>query len=210
MKSQRVGFIFLLGVLLMLGGPGAVLASDVTDSIKTTVDKVLEIVSSEQYKKDKKLRRQKMRELIDARFSYEQMSMRSLAEEWNKRSDPEKQEFVGLFGKLLENSYASKIESYRDEKINYMSEDIKGEHAMVKTEIQRKDGNIAIDYKMIKVGGAWKVYDFIIEGVSMVRNYRTQFTKIIQKDSFKTLVDKLSAKIVELDADDGKAKNHDL
>jgi phospholipid transport system substrate-binding protein len=96
---------------------------------------------------------------------------------------------------LLENSYANKLEAYRDEKINYLDEIIKGRYALVKTEVVRRSSTIGVDYKLINENGNWMVYDFVIEGVSMIRNYRSQFTKIIRRDSYEVLVQKLKEKI---------------
>jgi phospholipid transport system substrate-binding protein len=102
---------------------------------------------------------------------------------------------------LLENSYASKLEAYRDEKINYVDEIIKGKYALVKTEVVRRSSTIGVDYKLIEENGKWQVYDFVIEGVSMIRNYRSQFTKIIRRDSYEILVQKLTDKINEIEQD---------
>ena len=203
----------LAALFLVAGSPVAESAqTQVTTDLKATIDKVLDIVRDEKYKADAKARRKLLREVIDARFSYEQMSMRSLAQDWNVRTPEEKKQFVDLFGKLLESSYASKIESYRDEKINYTQEEIKDGYAMIKTEIVRKSDTIPVDYKLVNVGGKWLIYDFIIEGVSMIRNYRSQFSKIIQKESYGGLVKKLSDKISELESSngDGKTDNHNL
>jgi phospholipid transport system substrate-binding protein len=96
---------------------------------------------------------------------------------------------------LLENSYANKLESFSNEKINYLDEVVKGEYALVKTEVVRKATTMRVDYKLIRENGVWQVYDFVIEGVSMVRNYRAQFTKVIHKHSYEILVQKLTDKI---------------
>ena len=191
--------------------PFTVSASQITDDLKNTIDEIIKIVTDESLKNDQQARRGKIRRTIAKRFNYRQMVMRSLAKSWNDRTPQEREEFIQLFKKLLENSYARKIESYRDEKINYLNEIIKGNYAQVKTEIVRKDGNIAVDYRLIKeANGDWKVYDFVIEGVSMIRNYRSQFSRIIQKDSYKELVKKLSAKIDELELDDGDGASENL
>ena len=173
--------------------------SEVTGKLKSTIDKVIAIVKDENLKKDKQSRRVALRKAIDERFNYRQMVMRSLAKNWDPRSDQERQQFISLFKSLLENSYANKIESYGDEKINYLSEVIKGKYALVKTEVVRSSSTIAVDYKLIQENGDWQVYDFVIEGVSMIRNYRSQFTKIIRKDSYGVLVQKLTDKINELE-----------
>ena len=212
MRTARSSFRFVLALsLFFFGGiSAATAATQVTNDLKATIDKVINIVSDEKYKVDKKAHRKQLREVIDARFSYEQMGMRSLAQDWNDRTPEEKKQFVELFGKLLENSYASKIESYRDEKINYTTEDIKDGYAMVKTEIVRKSDTIPVDYKLINVNGQWLIYDFIIEGVSIIRNYRSQFGKIILKESYSGLVKKLTAKIEELEASGENVKSDNL
>ena len=173
--------------------------SEITGKLKSTIDKVIAIVKDENLRSDKQGRRAALRKTIDERFDYRQMVMRSLAKNWDLRSDQERQEFIGLFKSLLENSYASKLESYSDEKINYTNEMIKGKYALVKTEVVRPSSTIAVDYKLIQENGDWRVYDFVIEGVSMIRNYRSQFTKIIRKDSYEILVQKLTDKINEIE-----------
>lgn len=215
MNPTRFKFQFVSLALTVLffvaGSPAAESAqTQVTSDLKATIDRVLEIVKDEKLKADTKNRRKLMREAIDARFSYEQMSMRSLAQDWNDRTTDEKKQFVDLFGRLLESSYASKIESYRDEKITYKEEEIKDGYAMVKTEIVRKSDSIPVDYKLINVNGKWLIYDFIIEGVSIIRNYRSQFSKIIQKEAYGGLVKKLSDKLIELDTSSGNAKSDNL
>ncbi len=132
------------------------------------------------------------------------MVMRSLAKNYKDRSDKEREEFTRLFKKLLENSYASKIENYQDETIKYVKEQVKGKYALVNTEIIRKDGTINVDYKLINEDGKWTVYDFVIEEVSLIRNYRSQFSKIIKTESYGALVSKLSKKIKDLESNQNK------
>ena len=191
-------FVIALIVSLVLASP-CFADSGITGQLKGTIDKVIKIVKDDNLKSDKKSRRVALRKAIDERFNYRQMVMRSLAKNWDPRSDQEKQQFTLLFKALLENSYANKLESYQDEKIDYLGETIKGKYALVKTEVVRPSSTIAVDYKLIQENGAWRVYDFVIEGVSMIRNYRSQFTKIIRKDSYEVLVQKLTDKINELE-----------
>jgi len=185
-------------------------ASDIADKIKTTIDQVIDVVKDPALKSNKELRRQRLKEIIGARFNYRQMVMRSLAKAWDDISEKEREEFIELYKKLLENSYAGKIENFSDEVINYTGEQVKGEYALVKTEIVRKDGVVSVDYKLIKDGGDWMVYDFVIEGVSMVRNYRSQFTQIIRKDSYQVLVQKLTNKIQQLELNNGEGTSENL
>ena len=178
--------------------------SEITSSVRQTIDNVLEIVSDPGLKNNPTLRREKLRETISLRFNYKQMVMRSLAKNYKSRTDKEREKFTGLFKRLLENSYATKIENYKNEKIDYVGEQIKGKYALVKTQIVRNDGTIDVDYKLIKEEGKWMVYDFVIEEVSLIRNYRSQFSKIIKTESYGALVSKLSKKINDLETTQDK------
>ena len=201
------GYVFIAIYLFLETGQLSA-ESQITADLRGTIDQVLKIVSDKNLQKDPTLRREKLRQAIALRFNYKQMVMRSLAKNYNERSDEEREEFTGLFKKLLENSYASKIENYQDETINYVDEKIKGNYAMVRTQIVRKDGVIDVDYKMLKDNGQWLVYDFVIEGVSLIRNYRSQFSKIISTESYGALVSKLSKKVDDLEAKkDADAEN---
>ena len=203
MKRQRF-FIHLVvvGLMVHLSMVSECFAgSEVTSQLKGTIEKVIKITQDEALKNDKQARRVALRKTIAKRFNYRQMVRRSLAKNWDARSDQERQEFIALFKSLLENSYANKLEAYQDEKINYVDEIVKGKYALVKTEVVRKSSTIGVDYKLIQENGNWKVYDFVIEGVSMIRNYRSQFTKIIRRDSYEVLVQKLTDKINEIEQD---------
>ena len=191
-----------VSVFMTFGGLSLATASEITDSLKIAIDKTIKIVADPRYENDKTARRAAMRAIIDSKFYYTEMGRRSLAKNWNGLSLEQRKEFIGLFSKLLENSYASKIESYRDEKIIYRDEIVKGEYAMVKTRIQRADDKIDVDYKLKRADGQWLIYDFVIEKVSMIRNYRSQFSKIIKRGSYKVLIEKLTTKLAELGDDD--------
>jgi len=169
--------------------------SEITNKLKNTINKVISTLNDEALKNDLPARRAILRKTINAQFNYRQMVMRSLAKNWDVRSAEEQQLFIALFKSLLENSYANKLESFSNEKINYLDEVVKGEYALVKTEVVRKATTMGVDYKLVRENGVWQVYDFVIEGVSMVRNYRAQFTKIIHKHSYEVLVQKLTDKI---------------
>ncbi len=209
-NHAKVGFAVISFVVMCLFLSPNVFAGDITNSVKATIDEVIEIVTDDSLKSQETTRRQKLRDAIGKRFNYKQMVMRSLKRDWNNRTPKEREDFQKLFKRLLENSYASKIESYSDEVINYKNEIVKGQYALVKTEIVRNDSTIEVDYKLIRDKGEWKVYDFVIEGVSMIHNYYSQFTKIIRKESFDALVERLSAKIEEIESTDKKSKSESL
>ena len=190
----------LIAVSLFFSAGEVFAESKITADIRGTIDQVMEIIADQNLKSNPVLKREKLRQVIGLRFNFKQMVMRSLAKNYKDLSDAERKEFTSLFKKLLENSYASKIENYKDEQINYVDEKIKGKYAMVRTQIVRKDGVVDVDYKMLKDGDQWLVYDFVIEGVSLIRNYKSQFSKIISTESYAALVSKLSKKVDELEA----------
>ena len=201
-KIVQIGTILFFFLLSLAGDVFA--NSPITSELKQTIDEVIQIVSDPDLKKTPKLRREKLRKTIGFRFNYKQMVRRSLARNYKNRTNKEREEFTGLFKKLLENSYASKIENYQDETINYVDEKVKGKYALVKTEIVRKNGTIDVDYKLINENGRWTVYDFVIEEVSLIRNYRSQFSKIIKTESYGALVTKLTKKIKDLESSQDK------
>jgi phospholipid transport system substrate-binding protein len=190
----------LIAVYLFFSAGEVFAESKITAGIRGTIDQVLEIIADQNLRSNPVLKREKLRQVIGLRFNYKQMVMRSLSKNYKDRSDAERKEFTSLFKKLLENSYASKIENYKDESINYVDEQVKGKYALVRTQIVRKDGVVDVDYKMLKDGDQWLVYDFVIEGVSLIRNYKSQFSKIISTESYAALVSKLSKKVDELEA----------
>jgi len=173
-------------------------------------------VTNPEYKNDRPTRRAKMKNIIFPKFNFLEMGKRSLGKKhWKQISPEERKAFVDLFGKLLENSYANKLEHYSDEKINYVDEIVKGRYAMVKTEVVRKNDTINVDYKLIESPSNWRVYDIVVEGVSLIKNYRSQFGKIIHNDSFDALMEKLNAKVKKLEANevdknDDNEKNDNL
>ena len=201
-KILQIGTILFFFLLSLAGDVFA--NSPITSELKQTIDEVIQIVSDPDLKKTPKLRREKLRKTIGFRFNYNQMVRRSLARNYKNRTNKEREEFTGLFKKLLENSYASKIENYQDETINYVDEKVKGKYALVKTELVRKNGTIDVDYKLINENGRWTVYDFVIEEVSLIRNYRSQFSKIIKTESYGALVAKLTKKIKDLESNQDK------
>ena len=165
--------------------------------IKKTIDDVIDILKNEELKKpDKGADRQaELRRVIGERFDYEEMSKRSLALHWKKISAKEKQEFIPLFSDLLERSYINKIESYTDEQILYTNENIDDGYAVVKTKIiTKRNVEVPIEYRLSKKNNQWRVYDVVIEGVSLINNYRNQFNKIIRQDSYQELVQRMKNK----------------
>ena len=169
------------------------------DDVRKTVDEVVRIVADKETKKNEQKRRQALKKTISVIFDYGEMAKRSLGKHWNERTAAEKKQFVDLFATLLENSYAGKIESYNQERIVYLKESVEGEYAEVKSKVVTpKRDEYALDYRLINKGGRWLVYDVVIEGVSLVSNYRTQFNRIITGQGYGELVKKLRTKSEEI------------
>jgi phospholipid transport system substrate-binding protein len=172
-----------------------------TDDVKKSVDEVVRIVSDKEMKKSETKRRQALKKTISTLFDYSEMAKRSLGKHWNVRTAAEKKQFADLFATLLENSYAGKIESYNNEKIVYIKEIVEDDFAEVKSKVvTAARDEFTLDYRMFKHEGKWMVYDVVIEGVSLVNNYRSQFNKIITSNGYEKLVKKLQSKNDELKA----------
>ena len=167
-----------------------------TDDVRTSVNAILEILKDEQL--DKEGKRAQISTVINKRFDFRAMSQRTLATNWKKTSDEEKQQFVALFSQLIENSYVGKVEAYTDEKVDFTGEKVKGRKAVVETLILTSSADIPINYKVYQKGGQWLVYDVIIEGVSLISNYRSSYQEIMKKEGFDGLLAKMQAKIDEL------------
>jgi len=173
-----------------------------TDSMKATIDEILRIIREKELKQPGKAeeRRQLLEQVVGARFDYQEMSRRALGASWNALSDQEKQEFVGLFRTLLTNSYADKIETYSGEGVQYLNERTEKDYAEVRTKVLSGKTEIPLDYRLINKADEWRVYDVVVDGVSLVNNYRGQFTKILRASSYSDLVDQLRKKSDKLKA----------
>jgi phospholipid transport system substrate-binding protein len=170
-----------------------------SDDVKKVVDEVLKIVSDKEMKKNESKRHLALRKTISTIFDYGEMAKRSMGKHWKQLSAADKTQFIDLFANLLENSYVGKVESYSNEKIVYLKETEDGNYAEVKSKVvTAKRDEYTLDYRLLNQNGKWMVYDVVIEGVSLVSNYRTQFNKIISADGYPTLLRKLQTKSDEL------------
>lgn len=196
-RGIRRVMVVLCAAMLSVGlGVGAALAGPPTDSMKVTIDEVLRIVQDKELKQPAKAeeRRSRLEKVVADRFDYQEMSRRALGAPWNTLSDQDKQEFVTLFRTLLTNSYAEKVETYSGEGVQYLNERTEKEYAEVRTKILSGKTEIPLDYRLVNRGTEWRVYDVVVDGVSLVSNYRGQFTKIIRASSYSDLVDQLRKK----------------
>src|SRR5499426_2060379 len=177
---------------IVLAGPRQAWAGVPTDQLRTQIDKAVKILEDPELKKKPVERRTAVRQVANDIFDFSETAKRSLARHWAPRTQAERDEFVSLFSDLLERSYIGKIELYGGEKVQFVGESVEGEGAVVRTKLITKQGTeIPIDYRMLHRGDKWLVYDVVIEGVSLISNYRTQFNKIITTSSFQELMKKM-------------------
>jgi phospholipid transport system substrate-binding protein len=198
MRSLSRHVALALGLLLSVVTVLPAAAGAPSDQLKTQIDRVLKTLDDPELKREGKgkERRAAVRRIANDIFDFGETARRSLGRHWQPRTPAEQTEFVGLFSDLLERSYISKVELYGGEKIQYLGDSIEGDQAKVQTKLVTKSGSeIPIEYRMHRKGGErWLVYDVIIEGVSLIANYRTQFNKIIQTSSYQELVRKMKTK----------------
>lgn len=185
-------------ILNLTGMAGPVWAGPPTEAVRGTVDEVIRILADPALKApaQKQRRSQLVKQTVDRRFDYEEMAKRSLPN-WNKLSAAQRRDFVSLFSELLEASYADKLMKYSGEKVAYRGERLDGDRAEVSTVLLRRNDRIPINYRLLNKS-RWVIYDVVIEGVSLVNNYRSQFTRVISESSYQDLVRRLQTKVDEL------------
>ncbi len=169
-------------------------------TVQTNVNKVLEVLRDPALKAEtaKEIKKEKLRAIYEQMFDEIELAKRSLARNWNALDLAQRQEFVQLFRQVLEKAYIDKILSYTDEKVVFDKETMLAENqAEVQTRIVTSSKEIPIFYRVILKDGTWKVYDVVVEGVSLVQNYRTQFSDILAKNSPKELLEILRKKVKE-------------
>jgi phospholipid transport system substrate-binding protein len=179
--------------------PGPVCADDAEarKQLEISINAILDILKDDELKQEANtaLRGEALRKKIYERFDLEKMSQFSLGRHWRVVTPEQRQTFVSLFSQLLEKSYVGKIESYTDEQVLYVKEQVRDDKAQIDTKIITDSIEIPIDYRMYQTeGGKWMVYDIVVEGVSLVANYRSQFTQMLDSGTFESLILELEKK----------------
>ncbi len=197
----RAGLVLASALaLVLLTGPGAT-AGPPTDQLRESIDRALKALADPDLRKGIRTRERRaaLRGIANQAFDFEEMTKRALARHWHGRTPAEQKEFVQLFADLMERSYVSTLELYAGEKIRYAGESVEGEQATVRTKIVTKQGTeVPVDYRMHWRGDRWLVYDVVIEGISLVANYRSQFNAIIQMSTYQDLVTRMKTKAVSV------------
>jgi phospholipid transport system substrate-binding protein len=193
----KFAFAIGLAVILSIGTRAAeVLASVPADQVKATIDKVMEVLRDPalQGPGKKSERREKLRQIVLPRFDFAEMAKRALGSNWNRYPDQQR-EFVTAFTQLLEDTYADQIEAANGDKVVYLSERTDKEYAEVATKvISAKGDEISMTYKLHAVESDWKVYDIVVENVSVVNNYRAQFNRVLSSASLDELIKRIKEK----------------
>ena len=189
------GFVLLAALLFIM--PAFSFAGEPTETLRGTIDQVLAILGEQDIDNDSK--REKIREVISVRFDYRAMSQRTLAQNWRKATDEQKSRFTELYARLMQDTYLVLVEEYNNQTVEYGDENIKKKkYAQVKTNILDQGRKIPVDYKLrLKKDGEWYVYDVVIEGVSMINNYRNSYQQIVKTDGMDGLIVKIEDKIAE-------------
>lgn len=194
MKKRIVVFciliIFVLSIPVYAGVP--------MTTAEASVNRVLDVLSDSKLKSPaaKEAKKEKLRVIYKDMFDEIEFSKRTLTRNWNKFSPAERVEFVKLFEQVLEKSYIDKILDYSNEKVNFYKESMLSDNqAEIQTKIVTASKEIPIYYRMILKDGKWKVYDVVVENVSLVQNYRTQFNDILTKNTPEQLLEILRKKV---------------
>ncbi|MBF0117262.1 MAG: ABC transporter substrate-binding protein [Desulfobacterales bacterium] len=199
---RNYSVIFLLCLILLCSNE--VFAGKPTDIVKENIDKGVAVLRDKQYNtpEQKKVQRDKMWAIIRDIFDFTEISKRAVAQNWQTFNSTEQKEFSELFAELLKNTYLDKIQGqFNDEQVTYVGEDIMTDtKAVVRTKINRKNGDVVVDYSMMKQKESWKIYDINVEGVSLIKNYRSQFTKILLNGTPKQLIDQIKSKVIQYDS----------
>ena len=177
---------------LMLAAPAS--AATPTETLKGYGDVVLKILEDPSLRapERKQERRDAVRKVAEEVFDVSETAKRALGRHWQQRTPAEREEFTHLFADLLESTYISRIDEYGGERIRYTGEKIEGDTAIVQSRVLTKSGAEApVEARMLRRGDKWYIYDVIIEGISLINNYRTQFDRIIRTASFGELVKRM-------------------
>ena len=173
-------------------------ADSPTAQIKSTVDQVIKLLTDPRLSGENKNheRRRLLRDTILPQFDFKEMSRRSLGPNWSRLTPKQQDEFVDVFKDLLEKAYLGRIESYNKERFIYINETIDEPYAEVRSKIVTSKGEeFSINYRLRQTGGMWKIYDVVVEDISLVNNYRSQFDRILSKTSYDELIRRMKEKL---------------
>ena len=180
-------------VALVLGLASAAWAGPPTEQLRTYTDQVVKILQNPSMTLPD--RREAVRHLAEEVFDVTETAKRALGQHWQQRTPAEQDEFVKLFANLLEQTYISRIDEFGGEKLTYVSEQLDGERGVVRARITTKNGTeVPVESRVLLKGNRWLIYDILIENLSLISNYRSQFDRVIRTTSYQELVKRLQTK----------------
>ncbi|MCK9275015.1 MAG: ABC transporter substrate-binding protein [Syntrophales bacterium] len=190
----RIWYLYFFVTILILNAP--LYAATPHEAAEEYVNKVMEVLGNKELGKEAK--QERLEQLYPTMFAERELSRRSLGRGWEKLNPSQQKEFVNLFRQVLEKAYIDKILSYTDEKIEFTgTRNLNEDQSEVQTRVVTSSGRVPIDYRMIKIDDKWQIYDVIIENVSLIRNYRSQFRSILARDTPEELLEILRKKVKE-------------
>lgn len=203
MKMLRTVFLVVMLILPLAAGQAAAYAESPTQAIKRThssINRLLRKKVKAGSTQDKQVK-DKVKKVVNTFLDFEELAKRSLGKHWDVRTEQEQAEFVSVLKDLIERNYIKQLRSNLGYKLEYRDESVDGQSAKVVTVVKvvkkGRTTEITIEYKMRKVSGGWMVFDVITDDVSIVRNYRSQFNRIIKRDSYEVLIKKMRNKLKE-------------
>ena len=192
-----VVFMTLAAIVTLVAGAGAAWGGTPTEDLKKQTDQVLEVLRSKELTPE--ARRAAVRDLAIETFDLTETARRALGPHWQKRTPAEREEFVRVFRELLEQTYVARIDEYGGERLEYIGERVDGDSAIVRAQLLTKAGTaVPLESRLNQRGGKWLVYDVLIENVSLIGNYRSQFDRIIRTSSYDELVRRLKERALQL------------
>ena len=202
MRVLLRGLTVTLLSAVWLASAGLAVAGPLTDMVRQTTEQVLKILEDPQLQGPDKqdARQERLRQISHRAFNWQEMAQRALATHWRERTPQERQEFVALFRDQVERTYMGRLEQAAKERqaIQYGDEQVEGSRAVVRTKAFTK-GNVEVplEYRLQQVDGRWLIYDVIVEGISLVNNYRSQFNRIINTSSYENLIQRMKSRQTE-------------
>jgi phospholipid transport system substrate-binding protein len=197
-RAIAIGLVVLF--LLSTLTPASAATGGPTEQARASADQIIALLQDRDL--DLAERNRRITELVKANFDFTSMAQAVLGPQWRNATPEQRQRFIDLFSELLEATYRGRLEAYTDdyagEQVQYVQETIKGDRAQVDTIVVTRTARIPINFRMIEDQDQWRVYDVVIEGVSLIRNYRGTYDEILRKEGFDGLFARMESKTKEL------------
>ena len=200
--TTRAVMAVMVALLMLIGAISASAEQTPTESVKRTIDNVIQILNTDALKQPSRSveRRQKIEDVVRQRVSYEDMARLALGKSWIALTNNERQEFVSLFAQLIRDTLAGTIDDIADAEVQYLSERREQGFAEVRTKLVGPKIDTLIDFRLADKLGQWSLYDMVFDDASLVSNYHAQFTRIIRDHSYAGLVKRMKEKALAVKA----------